>query len=88
MKPSPLPGYWMYETSGVLRPAIEAYLFGRDMTEPQIAALRAYLRQWIEAPGWRRPEIDQLRANVDGLTTRAAIARWLRLAEAEGIDPL
>ena len=38
--------YWMYETSGVLRPAIEAYFSGL-MTDQHIAAMRAYLRQWI-----------------------------------------
>lgn len=26
------PGYWMYETSGMLRPAVEAYLTGKRMT--------------------------------------------------------
>jgi hypothetical protein len=39
------PGYWMYETSGVLRPAVEAYLAGGPLSEAHIAALCAYLRQ-------------------------------------------
>jgi hypothetical protein len=82
------PGYWMYETSGVLRPAIEAYLCRRVMTEPQIAAMRTYLRQWINAPGWGGPKLAQLRADIERLTTQAAIARWLKIAELEGIDPL
>lgn len=46
------PGYWMDETSGVLRPAVEAYLHGRDMTPEEIVAMRAYLRQWIMATTW------------------------------------
>ena len=45
---SGVPGYWMNETSGVLRPAIEAYLLEKDMTAQQIAAMRAYIRQWME----------------------------------------
>lgn len=82
------PGYWMHETSGVLRPAIEAYLFGGSMTGEQIAAMRAYLRQWIFAPSWRGDEIAELRDRVDTLTSREAINSWLDDAEQLGIDPL
>lgn len=83
-----VPGYWMHETSGVLRPAVEAYLFGDAMTPEQIAALRAYLRQWIEAPGFRGFVVDELRRTLDGLTTRQAITAWLHLADDAGVDPL
>lgn len=82
------PGYWMYETSGRLRPAVEAYLNRQLMSEAQIAAMRAYLRQWIAAPTWRGPDIQTLRERIDGLTSRGAIRRWLDLAEEIGIDPL
>jgi hypothetical protein len=82
------PGYWMNETSGVLRPAIEAYLAGGPLTEAQIAALRAYLRQWIAGPWGKSPGLDKLRESVDGLTSRRAIVRWLDLAMDENIDPL
>jgi hypothetical protein len=82
------PGYWMHETSGVVRPAVEAYLGGGPMTTKQIVTLRAYLRQWIKAPAWRGPEIEELRADIDGLTSRAAISRWIDRAVTEGIDPL
>jgi hypothetical protein len=82
------PGYWMHETSGVLRPAVHAYLYRRPMSDDQINAMRAYLRQWINAPTWQGPDIDSLRADVEGLTTRAAISSWLRRAEHAGIDPL
>ena len=86
MKP---PGYWMHETSGALRPAVEAFLLDEPMTEEQIAAMRAYLRQWI-AGDWvcDRQELDRLRASVDGLTTRRAISDWIDFAVEEGIDPL
>lgn len=78
----------MYETSGVLRPAVEAYLFGRPLTPVAVAALRAYLRQWIDAPAWRGAGIVELRERIKALTTREAIAAWLDDALAFGIDPL
>jgi hypothetical protein len=82
------PGYWMHETSGVLRPAVEAFLTGMPMTEEQIAAMRAYLRQWINAPAWRGPEIENLRSMVPGITSRDRLDFWLNEALACGIDPL
>jgi len=83
------PGYWRNETSGVLAPAIEAYLQHRLMTDEQIAAMRAYLRQWIMAGDWLGgADIDELRAGLDGLTSRAALDRWLDAALDLGIDPL
>jgi hypothetical protein len=82
------PGYWMYETSGALRPAIVAYLQGDELTPVEIAAIRAYLRQWIMAPAWQGPAIDALRAAIDGLTSRQAIRRWLDIALDENIDPI
>lgn len=82
------PGFWMHETSGVLRPAVEAYLTGATMRPDQIAAMRAYLRQWIFAPVWQGDEIAELRRRVDGLTSREMISVWLGDAVACGIDPL
>jgi hypothetical protein len=82
------PGYWMYETSGALRPAIVAYLQHEPMTDEMIAAMRAYLRQWIMAPDWGGPAVDALRAGIEGLTSRQAISRWLDIALDENIDPL
>jgi len=82
------PGYWMNETSGVLRPAVEAYLKGEPMTREQIAAMRAYLRQWMASPDWRGRRVAFLRRAIDDLTSREAIASWLAIADEEGIDPL
>lgn len=91
------PGYWMHETSGVLRPAVEAYLRGAPLSGEQIATLRGYLRQWIMAPVWDqnphasaddRALLDQLRLRIDTLTDRAAIDRWLDDATDAGMDPL
>jgi hypothetical protein len=82
-----VPGYWMYETSGVLRPAIENYLNNRPMSPENIAAMRAYLRQWINSD-FRGPEIELLRRLVDGLVTVEAIRRWIHLAVNADVDPL
>jgi hypothetical protein len=87
MTPRP-PRYWMHETTGVLRPAIMAYLAGGPMTAQHVAAMRAYLRQWIEAPGWAGPGIETLRRAIDGLTERAALSGWIEDAIEQGIDPL
>lgn len=82
-----VPGYWMNETSGVLRPAVEAYLEHRVMTPGQVGAMRAYFRQWM-CGDWRGPGADQLRFLIDGIRTSGDISVWLKLAEMRGIDPL
>mgnify|MGYP003386799950 CR=1 FL=1 len=82
------PGYWRYETSGVLKPAIEAYLSGQPMTQGQIVAMRAYLRQWIAAPGWQGEAVESLRGCIDMLISRPTIEAWLDYAMKAGIDPL
>jgi hypothetical protein len=91
------PGYWMHETSGVLRPAVMAYVNGWPMTAQQIGALRAYCRQWIMADVWdanphegdkEKAWLAEMRADVEKLTTRAAISSWLRRATDGGLDPL
>lgn len=79
------PVYWMYETSGVLKSAVESYLEGGDLSEEHITALRIYFRQWMRGD-W--VGVDALRRDVDQLTSRAAIHAWLALAMAKGIDPL
>ena len=82
------PAYWMHETTGVLRPAVEAYLHGERMTPDQIAAMRAYLRQWIADDNWEGPLIDPLRTMVNDIRTQTDISRWLDLADDAAIDPL
>jgi hypothetical protein len=78
----------MHETSGVLRPAVAAYLNGEEMTAEQIATMRAYIRQWINALVWQGAEIDNLRLMVAGITDRDRLKFWLDEALAVGIDPL
>lgn len=82
------PRFWMYETSGTLRPVIVAYLEGETLNEKQIATMRVYLRQWIEATCWRGEVVDNLRGRIDQLTSREAIDAWLHDALEVCIDPL
>ena len=51
-----------------------------------IAAMRAYLRQWIA--GFFGSGAADLAGRVDKLTSRAAIEDWLDDATEIGIDPL
>jgi hypothetical protein len=83
-----MPGFWMYETSGVLRPAVEAYLRQEPLTGAQIAALRAYCRQWMEGDWNWTPAIAELTLDVDALHSREALEDWIDRATALGIDPL
>jgi hypothetical protein len=82
------PDFWMYETSGVLRPAVRAYLKGKPMTAKDIAAIRTYLRVWIFAPEFDGEGVDALRRTVDGLASREAIEDWLAMARQEWVSPL
>jgi len=81
------PGYWMHESGPVLKPAVTAYLEGRPLDDRQIAAIRAYVRQWIAAPAWRGPLIDPLRTAVDEITDRTDIDRWREIGFCAGLDP-
>ena len=90
------PGYWMHETSGVLRPAVEAYLAG-SMTPQQVAAMRAYLRQWIWAGVWdynphadlaRKVWLTDMRNRTEDLTSYSAIKLWVDEVTPEGLDPI
>lgn len=82
------PGYWMKETSGVLRPVVGAYLAGGEMTREQLGAMKAYCRQWINAPGFRGPKVETLRNLVNHIDSRVTLAAWLNQAEECGCDPL
>lgn len=83
-----VPGYWMNETSGVLRPAVEAYLKGEMMTGEQIAAMRAYLRQWINGTWMECDTLTMLRESVEHLESQFDIACWIEAATDFGADPL
>jgi hypothetical protein len=79
---------WMYETSGLMRPAVKAYVKGKPMTAKDIAAMRIYLRVWIFAPEFVGDGVEALRKEVDGLNSREAIEDWIALARKEWISPV
>jgi hypothetical protein len=89
--PPKAPGFWMFETTGVLRPAVEAYLFNPKvkLTPGQIGAIRAYCRQWMEGD-WDESDVRivQLRREVDRMVDRATIDSWMVKAMLAGIEPL
>ncbi len=88
LEPATMPGFWRNETTGVLAPAVHAFLAQVPMTGVQIAAMRAYFRQWIAAPGFVGEKVEILRAAVDRLTTQEALDAWYGWAIDAGVDPL
>jgi hypothetical protein len=91
------PKFWRNETSGVLEPAIMAYLGGGPMTESQVMLVRLYVLQWINSPVWNenpaitdygRAELKALRDQAEAIRTRADLREWFHIALDEGIDPL
>jgi hypothetical protein len=84
-----IPGYWQYETSGLLRPAVERYLNGEPLGQFHLGILAGYLCRWIQAEGWGNgPEVEALRAQAATIRTREDIERWIDAALEIGIDPL
>jgi hypothetical protein len=82
------PGFWMNEQSGVLAPVVKAYLKGDPLSLADVGTMRAYLRQWINAPVWHGEPIEGLRRQIDTIFSREDIDAWLEGALDEGIDPL
>lgn len=80
------PRYWMYDQR--LRPTMLAWFADAPLTDDQIVAMREYLKAWIMAPGWLADAVEDLKAQVDGLDSRAKIERWLIDALQVGVDPL
>jgi hypothetical protein len=81
------PGYWMNETSGVLRAPIMAYLQKEKLTPDQIELIKAYICQWIYADVWLSPKLGRLRKMASAIDSEEAIDNWLTEALCEGIDP-
>jgi len=88
MNPWPtLPGYWMHETSGVLRPIVLKYLEGQPLEVDEVVTMRAYLRQWMAAD-LRGSSVAELRERIEEICTVAELRSWLDDALDAGIDPL
>lgn len=83
------PGFWMNEVSGALIVPITKYLEGKSLTPEDVQLIRAYLKQWVDAPVWAADaELAELRRTVNELYTSKDIHRWLDKALDVGIDPL
>ena len=84
-----VPGFWMNEQSGVLRPVVEKYLRGEPLTDAEVSLMRAYCLQWIELGDWRGgPEFDALSDRLASVRSQAQLEAWLDKAIDLGIDPL
>jgi hypothetical protein len=82
------PLYWKDERpGGELRPAIEAYLTDKPLSEREICLIRGYLQHWIVDGEWKR-ETSALVDLAMSLSNRAQIDLWLERALRLGIDPL
>jgi hypothetical protein len=91
------PGYWRDGQGGELVPAMHRYLDGLPLSIRDIALIRLYIQQWIDAEVWDtnpaqtdegRLELAELRGLARGLSTRRAITAWIERAEDLGLDPL
>ena len=82
-----VPGYWLNETGGELRPAVWAYLRGEQLGPDEISVIRDYLRQWM-AGDFVGPAADELREMVEQIGGRQTLREWLEAALEAGIDPL
>jgi SLT domain-containing protein len=79
----------MKEQGGKLKPAILGYLHGGDLDREEIALIKAYLKQWVDHPGWERGRnLTQLRRMVDHIDSREDISKAVWLAVSMGMDPL
>jgi hypothetical protein len=82
-----IPDFWIEDDSGVLQPAIQDFHDGKELTEPQVIAVRDYFKQWIARPEWQGDlELDDLRHAVVSIRTTDDITAWLSRFLVFGID--
>jgi hypothetical protein len=96
--PRMLPPYWKNETSGILQPAITAFIergvYGSKTPAPtpeQMGLIKQYLALYINAPCWQegvQGQLAALRQSVNGINDLASCDRWLDEAMKWGFDPL
>jgi hypothetical protein len=80
-------GDWRNGTT-VLIGAVATYLAGKDMSAMELAAVRGYLRDWMQGNREQGREIAILRRSIAYLRTPEAITKWLARAKRSGLDPL
>jgi hypothetical protein len=88
------PGYWPNETSGVLQPAVLAYLAGKQLSPGQLGTMKAYLRQWCNSPVWDLnphgglEELRSLRIRVAAISNFEELNQAVQVMTDLGMDPL
>ena len=64
------PRFWMEEQTGVLSDAVETYMEGERLSPPQLAAIKVYLKQFVErAPLSGEAKVHLLVQKIDRLRT-------------------
>lgn len=91
--PRGLPFYWRDEASGMLKDAIEQYIYWaarQSSTKPneiQFDLIKKYLRYWIEAPCWKGPT-KKLVQQLKSVNRVEELEGWLSNCLEHGLDPL
>jgi hypothetical protein len=80
--------HWADETSGLLQPVVGKYLRGEELVAVEIALMRSYLQQWIDAAFFFGLAVDPLRRRVHAIRSDADVRAWLAAAHELGLDPL
>ena len=80
------PRFWMEEQTGVLEDAVETYLEGERLSPSQLAAIKVYLKQFVErAPLAGEANVPQLLRKLDRLRTTREVENFAEeLAEYGG----
>ncbi|GEM_PF-1919289 len=94
LPPFGTPLYWGDEQSGVLREAIQAFydssLHKKPLAQEHLEMVRHYLAYVIHAPCWLddTDTLEQLRNEVNRLSTPEEVNVWIEKCLKIGIDPL
>jgi hypothetical protein len=81
-----IPYYWSADCHG--HSAIEKYLAHTDLNPFELAAIRTYLRKWIDAACTLNPQLIPLRHLLPSIVSALQLESWLTDAYAIGVDPL
>jgi len=83
------PKFWMYESSGVLKPVVTKYLNGEALDAKEVKVFQAYLWQWYKSPVWEPSGmLEALRLRVAAIATRQDIDDIIEAGLEIGMDPL
>ncbi len=81
------PRFWMEEQTGVLSDAVETYLEGERLTPAQLAAIKVYLKQFVErAPLAGEAKVHLLVQQIDRLRTTRDIENFADEAAEYGAE--